>query len=80
MADREYKLTPGYIDVDLWGWEITSSTDDAVDHTCHEPFSDDPDVDDARAKAWADEVIGTRQQWWRVEENPNYHWYHFVSL
>ncbi len=78
--DSEYKLTPGFTDVDTPGWEITSWTDEAVDNTCHELFSQDRETDDAKAQGWADQVIGTRQTWRRVQEDPKHSgWYHFLS-
>ncbi|MFJ5926545.1 hypothetical protein ACIQF6_28480 [Kitasatospora sp. NPDC092948] len=75
----KYKLTPGYIDVDRPGWEITSDYDDNADHICHAPFSKDAAKDDAKAQAWADQVIGSPQKWRRVEGRGISASYHFES-
>jgi hypothetical protein len=60
---RWYKLTPMWVDVDVPGWELEGDKRD-----CHEQFSEVPERDAMLAKRWANQVIGHRHTWRRVEE------------
>ncbi|MDX3165834.1 hypothetical protein PV516_18790 [Streptomyces scabiei] len=67
---RWYKLTPTWIDPDVSGWELEGAKRD-----CHETFSDIPERDLMLAKRWANEVIGRRRTWRRVEEERGFEHY-----
>lgn len=61
-----YTLTPGYYDVDSYGWELTS--DDREVSETHELFAD-AGADDIRlAMIWAARFIGPSVTWTRVED------------
>lgn len=54
-----YTLRPGWIDVDVLGWELDG---DVV--ACHPVFdADDVDRDVEAAATWAEGLIGARQEW-----------------
>ncbi|MFF1561831.1 hypothetical protein [Streptomyces sp. NPDC058279] len=55
-----YTLTPGRIDVDVSGWELSGP--DVTD--CHREFWPlDRNRDIEAAMEWAESVIGSRQEW-----------------
>lgn len=57
------KLTPTMIDVDVPGWELEGEVRD-----CHEQFSDSTARDLAKAKTWANQLIGRRLVWTKAVE------------
>ncbi|MFE9484617.1 hypothetical protein ACFYNM_39315 [Streptomyces spororaveus] len=70
MAYPRFTLEPRWIDVDVTGWELTGETE-AGDHVaeCHELFhADDDNADIEAAMGWAEDIIGTRQDWLHVRE------------
>lgn len=71
-----HKLTPGWLDVDVYGWEL--HTDDGDTH-CNADIPTDTLADDLAAQTWANGLIGTAQAWQRVSEGPRYGWYHFEA-
>lgn len=65
-----FKLEPGWIDVDVSGWELSGVLADgqSIGDT-HEVFrSDSTDADIEAAMEWAEGVIGSRQNWRHVRE------------
>jgi hypothetical protein len=61
-----FKLVPGPIDVDVFGWELRGIDTYLVE--CHENFSGSPERDLALAKRWANQIIGRRHTWTKVTE------------
>ncbi|MFJ9771213.1 hypothetical protein ACIRVF_08210 [Kitasatospora sp. NPDC101157] len=62
----QYTLTPGYYDVDSYGWELVS--DDREISEVHPTFHA-PQADDIRAaQAWAAQLLGRTVTWTRVED------------
>jgi hypothetical protein len=73
-----FTLTPGPIDVDVFGWELKGL--DTYLTECHETFSDSPERDLALAKRWANEVIGSRHVWREVvEQRGSYEFTHYEA-
>ena len=73
-----YTLTPGAIDVDVFGWELKGI--DAYLNECHETFSDSPERDLALAKRWANDVTGSRHVWREVvEERGSWKFVHYEA-
>lgn len=70
MSYPRYKLEPGWIDVDVSGWELTGDKETGeyvVD--CHPTFNArDQNADIEAAMNWADGIIGARQDWRHVLE------------
>lgn len=65
MPYPRFKLVPGPIDVDVFGWELAGDreTGEALIE-CHELFHpSDGNADIEAALDWADRIIGTRQDW-----------------
>ncbi|WKK27830.1 hypothetical protein QZH56_36885 (plasmid) [Streptomyces olivoreticuli] len=64
MSFALHTLTPAWIDVDVYGWELTGDVAD-----CHETFhADDSNADIEAAMDWAEGIIGTRQDWRHIRE------------
>jgi hypothetical protein len=65
-----FKLVPGWIDVDVSGWELTGDRVTGEQITeCHDLFHiDNEDADVQAAQSWADGIIGTKQVWTHVRE------------
>ncbi|NEC32212.1 hypothetical protein [Streptomyces rubrogriseus] len=77
MPLPRYKLVPGPIDVDVFGWELTGdrpSGEHIVE--CHETFHpQDHAADVEAALRWADRVIGSKQIWTHVSDRDRMeHW------
>ncbi|WP_329103249.1 hypothetical protein [Streptomyces sp. NBC_01439] len=70
MIFPRFKLYPGPIDVDVFGWELEGDREDGTPvRDCHEVFHPtDFDADVEAAMDWAEQVIGTRQDWRHVRE------------
>ncbi|MFI1867390.1 hypothetical protein [Streptomyces jumonjinensis] len=71
MPFPRYKLEPGWIDVDVSGWELTG------EHLIklHERFHpDDPNADIEAAMDWAEGVIGSPQDWRHIREQGSDRW------
>ncbi|WP_137235511.1 hypothetical protein [Streptomyces sp. BPSDS2] len=65
-----FKLEPGWVDVDVPGWELRGDTESG-DYLsdCHETFRPDDDTADTEAAiAWAEQLIGAPQDWTHVRE------------
>ncbi|MFE2850598.1 hypothetical protein ACFXJO_05620 [Streptomyces lavendulae] len=65
MSYARFKLVPGPIDVDVFGWELTGDRETGESLIeCHESFHPaDENADIEAALDWADRIIGTRQNW-----------------
>ena len=70
MTNPRYKLVPGPIDVDVFGWELTGyRTTGEYIVECHELFHQhDDNADIEAALDWADGIIGARQTWFHIRE------------
>ncbi|WP_406093401.1 hypothetical protein [Kitasatospora purpeofusca] len=62
----DFTLTPGYYDVDRYGWELADDYRDITE--CHPTFHTDRTDDIRAAQAWADEIIGRPQTWERIDD------------
>ncbi|MFJ6348652.1 hypothetical protein ACIQKB_04145 [Streptomyces sp. NPDC092046] len=70
MPHPRFKLVPGPIDVDVFGWELTGDrlTGEHICE-CREFFHPhDENIDIEAALDWADGIIGARQTWVHVRE------------
>lgn len=70
MPYPRYKLEPGWIDVDISGWELTGDKETG-EHLikCHEVFnSRNENADIEAAMEWAEQIIGSRQNWRHIRE------------
>ncbi|MFL4496505.1 hypothetical protein ACJ6WD_35485 [Streptomyces sp. VTCC 41912] len=76
MTFPRYKLVPGPIDVDVFGWELTGDRPSGEHITeCHESFHPhDHTADVEAALQWANGVIGTKQVWTHVTDRGFDHW------
>jgi hypothetical protein len=69
MPNPRWTLEPGWIDVDIHGWELKGDHEtDGYVTECHETFDADPNTDIEAAMTWAEGIIAARQDWWHVRE------------
>lgn len=70
MLFPRFKLEPGWIDVDVSGWELTGNRESGESIVeCHELFHPaDSNADVEAAMDWAEGIIGARQDWRHVRE------------
>ncbi|MFK0296646.1 hypothetical protein ACIQU6_40100 [Streptomyces sp. NPDC090442] len=65
-----FVLEPGWVDVDRPGWDLKGDKESGERLSeCHETFRpDDHNADIEAAMAWAEDLIGARQEWTHVRE------------
>ncbi|KJY30712.1 hypothetical protein [Streptomyces katrae] len=60
MALPRYVLTPTYLTDGVFGWQLSRQ---GKFLGCHEGFTEKYDRDVEAAMDWAEQIIGTRQDW-----------------
>ena len=63
-----YTLTPTTVGT-ISGWKLTGSA-----AAFHSTFDPDINRDIEQAAAWAEQIIGARQNWWHIRENGRDRW------
>ncbi|MFJ7497857.1 hypothetical protein ACIQZB_43595 [Streptomyces sp. NPDC097727] len=64
-----YTLTPTTIGATFTGWNLTGAAT-----AFHSTFDSDINRNVEQAMDWAEQIIGTRQNWWHIRENGRDRW------
>ncbi|MFI8888250.1 AAA family ATPase [Streptomyces sp. NPDC053813] len=71
MSLPRYVLAPTHLTGDVFGWQLNR---DGRFLDCHETFAEDFDRDVEAAMDWAEQIIGTRQDWRHTREGGPDRW------
>ncbi|MFE9413918.1 AAA family ATPase [Streptomyces sp. NPDC006704] len=66
MALPRYVLAPTHLTGDVFGWQLNR---DRQYLDCHETFEENFDRDVEAAMGWAEQIIGTREEWRHTRES-----------